>query len=304
MSHLPQIRLNNGNELPIIGLGTFKMEESYRCMESIFEDAFDVGIRLIDTAQGYHNEKNVGDALYNLGADRKEYQIMTKLDDDAHSRIDARIAIEKSLDYLKLDYIDYFLIHSPNSETIRRCGEKLAINVDTCWKNLNAEAWDVLEEYYQKGYIKNIGVSNFYPHHLEKLQETAKTLPVINQIKTTVGSIMAEYNVINYCRSKQIHICGYSPLGKGNLLVNPELREIAKKYEKTVAQILLRYLFECGFTSIVKSTNRQHLQEIVEIFDFSMCTEDKDIFEKYMLEDNWAKVRNPDTGEKYNNSYS
>ena len=300
MSHIPQIRLYNGNELPVIGLGTFKMEECDKCMESIFEDAFLVGISLIDTAQGYHNEKNIGNALYNIGIDRKEYQIMTKLDDDSHSRIDARNAIERSLDYLKTDYIDFFLIHSPNSEIIRKCGEKLEMNADICWKILNADAWEVLEEYYQKGYIKNIGVSNFYPHHLEQLKQTAKISPVINQIKTTVGSIRAEQNVINYCRSNDIHICGYSPLGKGNLLVNRRLCELAEKYEKNVAQVLLRYLFERGFTSIVKSTKKQHLQEIVRLFDFSLCKEDKEILEKFMLEDNWAKVRNPDTGKKYN----
>lgn len=300
MKSIPQIRLNNGNEIPVLGLGTFKIQECARPMEAIFEDAFSVGIRLIDTAQGYHNEKIIGDTLCNLGVARSSYQLMTKLDDDVHFRKGAIEAIERSLEDLRTDYIDFFLIHSPNSEVIQNCGEKLDMSVDDSWQKLNAEAWEVFEEYHEKGFIKNIGVSNFYPHHLEQLLQTANILPVVNQIKTTVGSILAEKKVVNYCRNKSIHVCGYSPLGKGNLINNSELYELAQKYDRSVAQVLLRFLFESGFTSIVKSTSKQHLEEIASIFDFSIQVDDKSFLEKYMIEENWAKVRNPDTGEKYN----
>lgn len=298
MSTIDKVQLPDGKSIPCLGIGTFRLEDSSRSLTEIFSDALNCGLNMIDTAQGYANERLIGQALHEIGVNRNEYHLIAKLDDPYHETEKAKVAIERTMSNLKTDYIDVFLIHSPNSDVIRRRCVELGLDETMGWTILNAQAWEVLEEYKKLGHIGSIGVSNFDIHHLMGLYRSTDQFPCINQIKTTVGSIPTQEKLFDFCKKHDIMICGYSPLGKGNLLDQPEISDVASHYGKSSSQVLLRYIFEMGFCQIVKTSDYKHMLEDIDIFDFELNENDRNILRHLMLPYNWARVRDPDTGLK------
>lgn len=284
--------------LPSICLGTHRIDEGERSMEEVLEDAWECGYRMFDSADGYGNEERLGSAFKQMGVNRKEYFLITKLDDVYRSEKAVRDAICRSLESLKTDYIDLFLIHAPNSERMREMvnGKK----GEDYWKTLNQQAYLVMEEFYKQGILREIGVSNFQAHHLKNLLETAEIVPYVNQIKTCVGSIEAQKTLYQLCEAEKIQIMGYSPLGKGNALTHPTVLLLAEKYKKTPAQILLRSLLEQHILPVVRASSVVHMKENIDIFDFHLEQQDVKLLNQIRINENWAMIKDPDSAKKFN----
>ncbi len=293
--------LNDGRFIPTQGLGTHKVDENGTSMQTIVERALEAGYRMFDTAAGYCNEDRLGFALANACIDRRDLYLVTKLDDSEHSGKQAERSIERSLERLQTDYIDLFLIHAPNSPRLCASAAELGHpHPENAWRDLNAEAWEVMERYHRQGVLKSIGVSNFRVHHLQKLLQTARIVPAVNQIKTCPGSLGANHSLERYCRNHQIRLMGYSPFGHGLVLKRPEILTIAEMYRRTPAQVLLRYLYECGIVSVARTSSLSHMLENRDIDKFTLRDEDKTVLENMRLNDRWAMIRDPDTGTRYN----
>ena len=293
--------LNDGNTIPALGFGTHRVDESGTCMQTVVERALTAGYRLFDTAAGYGNEDRLGNALKSACVDRSEIYLVTKLDDPDHAGTLAESAIARALEHLQTDYIDLFLIHSPNSPRV--CAAAAANghpDPENAWIDLNAEAWAVMERYHRLGVLRSIGVSNFRERHLEQLFRTAEIMPAVNQIKTCPGSIAANRRLAAFCKEHQIRIMGYSPFGHGAALDLAELQTIAEAHQKTPAEIIIRYLYEHGIVSVARSASLQHMIQNVDIFQFSLRPEESAILEALCLDERWAMIRDPDTGFRYN----
>lgn len=252
--------LNNGVKIPIVGFGTWQMPEGEHT-ENIVEHAIRSGYRHIDTAKVYGNETSVGKAIKASGIDREDLFVTTKLWNDAHGYEEAKQAIDESLKKLDLDYVDLYLIHWPNPKQHR-----------DNWEEPNAEAWKAMEEAVEAGKIKAIGISNFMIHHIEALLKTTKIKPVVNQIYLNPSDHQEE--VVQFCRDNDILVEAYSPLGSGRIFEIDELQEIALKYDKSVAQIVLRWHLDKGFVPLPKTATMERVVENADIFDFELLEED------------------------------
>lgn len=252
--------LSNGMKIPKVGFGTWQTPDGDVAETSVLQ-ALEAGYRHIDTAAAYGNEESVGRAIKKSGINREELFITTKLWNNNHSYEKAKAAIDESLTKLGLDYLDLYLIHWPNPVDIREN------HIEA-----NAESWRAMEEAVEAGKIKAIGVSNFRPHHLDALLETAKIKPVVNQIFLNPSDMQPE--VVEYCRNKDILLEGYSPLGTGKIFEVPELQEIAKNYNKTVAQVVLRWSLQHGFLPLPKSVTESRIKENIALFDFEITDAD------------------------------
>ena len=238
------MRLRNGIEIPDIGFGTWNIPYGEDCEKAVFE-AIKAGYRHIDTAGAYGNERSVGLGVKaaireGLIKDRADVFITSKLWNTNRSYNKAFRGFDKSLRNLDLDYIDLYLIHWPANKVRYK-------NPD----EVNAVAWQALEELYEDGRVKAIGVSNFLPHHIEELKKSAKVLPMVNQIELHVGYMQEE--IVDYNKKNGIITEGYSPLGTGALLENEILREMAKKYQTTVPNICISFLREKGIIPLPKT---------------------------------------------------
>lgn len=238
------MRLRNGIEIPDIGFGTWNIPYGEDCEKAVFE-AIKAGYRHIDTAGAYGNERSVGLGVKaaireGLIKDRADVFITSKLWNTNRSYNKAFRGFDKSMRNLDLDYIDLYLIHWPANKVRYK-------NPD----EVNAVAWQALEELYEDGRVKAIGVSNFLPHHIEELKKSAKVLPMVNQIELHVGYMQKE--VVDYNTINGIITEGYSPLGTGALLENEILREMAKKYQTTVPNICISFLREKGIIPLPKT---------------------------------------------------
>ena len=244
--------LRNGIDIPEIGFGTWNIPYGEVCEEAVFE-AIKAGYRHIDTAGAYGNERSVGlgvKAALREGIikDRSDIFITSKLWNTNRSYNKAFKAFEKSMRNLDLEYIDLYLIHWPaNSKKYKNPSE------------VNRETWKALEELYGSGKVKAIGVSNFLPHHIEELKETAGILPMVNQIELHIGYMQEE--VVRYNLSNSIATEAYSPLGTGALLDNEILVKMAEKYETTVSVICLSFLREKGIIILPKTTSPKRMKE-------------------------------------------
>lgn len=252
--------LNNGLEIPKIGFGTWQTPSGAVAEESVYE-ALMAGYRHIDTATAYGNEASVGQGIKRSGLAREELFITTKLWNDAHSYELAAQAIDDSLTALGLDYLDLYLIHWPNPVEFR-----------DHWQEANADSWRAMEDAVRDGKIKSIGVSNFMPRHLDELLKTAEIKPVVNQIFLNPSDLQPE--VTKYNAAHQILSEAYSPLGTGKIFAVPELQEMAAKYHKTVAQVVLRWSLQHGFLPLPKSVHEQRIVENLDVFDFELTPED------------------------------
>lgn len=260
-------QLNDGNTIPMVGFGTWQAADGKEAEESVLH-ALKVGYRHIDTAAVYKNEESVGRAIKRSGINRDELFITTKLWNDNHSYEGAKKAINESLNKLGLDYVDLYLIHWPNPLAIR--GE---------YAKANAESWRAMEEAVAEGKIKSIGVSNFLPHHLDELLKTAKIRPAVNQIFLNPSDAQPE--IVEYCQNHNLLLEAYSPLGTGKIFDIPELQNLAKSYQKSVAQIVLRWSIQHGFLPLPKSVTAERIAENANIFDFELTNEDMKIIDNF-----------------------
>ncbi|MDR1099935.1 MAG: aldo/keto reductase, partial [Treponema sp.] len=178
-----------------------------------------------------------------------------------HGYENAKAAFEATMKRLGLDYLDLYLIHWPNP-----------IKYRSAWEESNAGAWKAFEEFYRAGRIRAIGISNFHPRHIEALLKTASVIPQVNQIRLCPGDTQDE--VVDYCRGKNILLEAYSPLGSGKIFEVPEMRELAKKYRRSVAQICIRWCLQRAYLPLPKSVTPERIRENAGVFDFELSPED------------------------------
>jgi len=242
--------------MPMLGLGVWQSEFG-KATEDAVKWALEAGYRHIDTAMIYQNEESVGKGIKESKVAREKIFLTTKLWNDDVRAGNTLQAFEKSLQRLAVDYVDMYLIHWP---------------VDGF-----TEAWRVMEDLYQQGKIKAIGVSNFHQTHLEKLCSEAKVVPAINQIES--HPMLSNQKLIDYCQGKGIAVSAWSPLGgsQGNMLKDECLIEMADKYNKTTAQIILRWDIQREVVVIPKSVHKERIVSNMKIFDFELSQEDMDI---------------------------
>lgn len=271
--------LSNNVSIPELGFGTWQTPNGDVAVSAV-KKALEVGYRHIDTAQGYKNEDSVGQAIKESGIPREEIFLTTKLWNENHSYDLVLSSFEESLKKLQTDYIDLFLIHWPNPVKFR-----------DNWQSANAETWRAMEELYQAGKIKAIGVSNFLPHHFEELKKTATIFPMVNQIFLAPGELQKE--VVSYCQEHNVLLEAYSPLGTGKIFDVPEMQELSDKYGKTIAQIAIRWSLQHGFLPLPKSVTPSRIEENLAVFDFELSDEDVQRIDQ--LDGVVGKATNPDT---------
>lgn len=253
------ITLNDGNTIPEIGFGTYR-GIGKKGIKAI-KKALETGYRLIDTAAVYHNEEEVGKGIRQSGIDRGEIFLTSKLARDRLGYESAKKELEKSLKRLQVDYLDLYLIHWPaNARNFKN------------WEAINSETWRAMEECQKEGKIKSIGVSNFWPEHLEPLLKSCEVVPSVNQIEFHPGYRQAE--VVQYCKERDILIEGWAPLAKGQALKNGTIRRMAEKHGKSEAQICLRWAIEQNVVPIPKSITPERIEENFRVFDFRLSGED------------------------------
>ena len=257
--------LNNGVSIPVLGFGTWKAENGEVAYQAVLE-ALKAGYRHIDTAAIYQNEESVGRAIRDSGISRQEIFVTTKLWNTYHSYDEACQAFEESMEKLGLDYLDLYLIHWPNPKPLRE---------NEAWKTRNAEVWRAMEDLYQEGKIRAIGVSNFLPHHLDALLETARIIPAVNQVRLAPGVYQEE--VVAYCREKGILLEAWGPFGQGELFDKKEVQEIATKHGKSVAQIALAWSLAEEFLPLPKSVTASRLQSNLDCFGIELSKEEREI---------------------------
>lgn len=251
-----QLALNDGKKIPVMGFGTAELT-GHRAEESVVY-AIKEGYRLIDTSPNYGNEKEVGNALMTVmkdGIDREELFIVTKIEPEDMTASKALDSINESLERLNLNYLDLILIHAPDEDS-----------------TVNSDTWKGLEEACNSKKVRSIGVSNFTKNDLEKLFNDIVIKPSINQYELYPGKV--DWETKEFCEKHSIPIMAYSPLKKGNVDKQKQLESIAKKYEKTSAQVALRWALELNTIPIPRSGNKDHIIENTKIFDFSLSNEE------------------------------
>ncbi|HBI7177712.1 TPA: aldo/keto reductase [Listeria monocytogenes] len=272
---MKKIVLNNGVEMPILGFGVFQIKDEKECEQCVY-DALMAGYRLIDTAASYGNEEAVGKAIIRSGIAREEIFITSKLWVQDYRHDTAIEAFERALKRLQTDYIDLYLLHQPFSDVYG--------------------AWHALEELYEKGKIRAIGVSNFQPDRLMDLMLHNKVKPAVNQIETNPFYQQKENQ--QFLKENNIQLEAWSPFGTGrnNMFENEVLAKIAKKNGKSIAQIILRWLIQNDIVVIPKSSNKNRIIENIDVFNFEL--DDEDINEIKALDTNtsvYFSHRDPET---------
>ncbi|MBR6044430.1 MAG: aldo/keto reductase [Ruminococcus sp.] len=250
--------LPNGVVIPAVGFGSYLTARDG--VQNII-DALDAGYRYIDTAKMYRNEEQIGQALKEYGIARDEIFLCSKVWPTDLGTEATRAAFEESCRKLGTDHLDMYLIHWPKAEAD-----------DSDWLRKVREGWAVMEELYDAGRVRAIGVSNFLPHHLMPLLETARIRPMADQLELHVG-YMQEYTLA-YLKEQGILPQAWSPLGRAKLLGDPEISMIAVKYGVTNAQLLLRYLIQRGVPVIPKSTSKERMEANLDVFGFTVSPED------------------------------
>lgn len=246
------VTLNNGVKMPLLGYGVYQVTKE-EC-EACVLDAIKIGYRLIDTAQSYFNEEAVGNAIEKCGVPREELFITTKVLISNYGYDKTRESVLNSMKKLKVDYLDLVLLHQPFSDYYG--------------------AYHALEDLYKEGKLRSIGVSNFYPDRLSDICAFNEIIPQINQVETNPFNqqIEAQENMIK----NKVQIEAWAPFGEGrnNMFNNPVLKKISDKYQKSVAQVILRWLTQRGVVALAKSVNLNRIQENFTIFDFKLSDDD------------------------------
>ena len=253
---MENITLSNGVNIPLVGMGVFKID-SEDMMKEIIENAIDCGYRLFDTAQMYKNEKSLGNALQAVSINREELFLISKVDNGNQWYEQTIKSFYETLNDLQTDYLDAFLIHWPGQN-----------------KERILSTWKALEELYEKGKVRSIGVCNFEVSQLQFLLANCRIPPMINQIEHT--PFLHNQELLDYCRKNNIQIMAWGPLLRGNL-EDPKLQKIADKYDWSVAKLLLRWNVQQNIIPIPKSKNKGRMQSNIDIFSFSIDEEDMKI---------------------------
>ena len=247
------VKLNNGVEIPILGFGVFQITDPAECERSVV-DAIETGYRHIDTAASYQNEEAVGKGIKQSGVSREGLFITTKLWIQGNGYEGTMKAFERSLKRLQLDYIDLYLIHQPFGDVY---GE-----------------WRAMEQLYQQNKIRAIGLSNFYPDRIMDLMIHNQITPAVNQIE--VNPFQQQIDTQTFLQENNVQVEAWAPFaeGRNNIFNNELLLSIAVKYQKTVAQIILRWLVQRGIITLAKSTRKERMIENISVFDFELSAED------------------------------
>ncbi|MDD6796249.1 MAG: aldo/keto reductase [Clostridiaceae bacterium] len=263
--------LANGLKMPSIGFGTYKAGTNEET-EKIVKYAIKSGYRQIDTAFFYGNEVGVGKGIKESGVKREDIFLVTKLWNDDHGYENTIKAFNRSLKNLQVDYLDLYLIHWPNK--------------------LSSETWRAFEELYKGGKVRAIGVCNFKIGHLEKLMKTAEIMPMINQIE--IHPLSSKQRMLDFCSKNNIQLVAWSPIMRGKLFENKLMIELSKKYNKSIAQIILRWHIQRGVIPIPKSSNVNRIKENLDVFDFELSNEDMKIVNSMNEGDNASVTGVPD----------
>ena len=250
---MEKVKLNNGVEIPILGFGVFQVTDLEECERSVL-DAIATGYRLIDTAASYMNEEAVGRAIKKSGVAREDLFITTKLWIQSNGYEGTKKSFENSLKKLQLDYLDLYLMHQPYGDVY---GE-----------------WRAMQELYKEGRIRAIGVSNFHPDRLMDLIVHNEIVPAVNQIETHPFHQQIEAQKFLQENNVQIESWGPFAEGKNHIFQNKLLLSIGEKYNKSVAQVILRWLIQRGVVAIPKSVRKERMEENFNIFDFRLSEED------------------------------
>lgn len=248
------VKLANGVEMPRLGLGVWKAKDGEEVQNAV-KAAIQTGYRLIDTAAVYKNEEGVGKAIKESGVSREDLFITTKVWNDDQGYDSTLQAFEESRKKLGLEYIDLYLIHWPV-------------------KGKYKETWKALEKLYEDGLVKAIGVSNFQVHHLKDLLSDAKVKPMVNQVE--FHPYLTQKELLSYCNEENIQLEAWSPLMQGEVVRVDVIKELAEKYGKTPAQIVLRWDLQHGVVTIPKSVKEHRIRENADVFDFELSQEDMD----------------------------
>lgn len=254
-----KVKLNNGYEIPYLGYGVWRInpgEKTYECVLN----ALEVGYRHIDTAQYYGNEADVSKAVLDSGIPRKEVFITSKIAISNFGYDQTLKSFDESLSKMKLDYIDLILLHFPVNQ-------------------LRLESYKALEKIYEEGRSKAIGVSNFIEKHLDELMQNSKIKPTVNQVE--FSPFLYQKELLEYCRKKDILLEAYSPLTKGTYLKDKKLVELADKYSKSPAQILIRWALQHKIVVLPKSETFERISENTDVFDFEISAEDMKFLDSY-----------------------
>lgn len=253
--------LSNGVKIPKIGFGTWLVDDE-KVVEPV-KDAINAGYRHIDTAQAYENEHGVGEGIRNSGIARENIFVTTKLAAEIKSYSEAVNAIHQSLEKMGVDYLDMMIIHSPQPWSDFKKGEH--------YFEGNLEAWRAMEEAYNDGKIRAIGVSNFDQEDLENILKNGTVKPVVNQVLAHVSN--TPFNLIEYCQKNDILVEAYSPVAHGEILNNQGIQDMAEKYNKSAAQLSIRYCLQLGLLPLPKSENPDHIRSNADL-DFEISAED------------------------------
>lgn len=250
---MKEVILNNGVKMPVLGLGVYKATDAAE-MEAAVQWALEAGYRGFDTAQMYKNEELLGQSLKKAGTAREDIFITSKVDLEHMSYKPALESFEESLKKLQTDYIDLFLIHWPGQQR-----ERLL------------ETWRALEELYRRKKVRALGVCNCEVRHLEWILETCEVKPAVNQVER--HPLLNENELGKWCTEKEIVMEAWAPLMRGNMDM-PQITDMAEKYGKTPAQIILRWDIQSGYIVIPKSVHKERIYENADIFDFTMSQKD------------------------------
>lgn len=273
---LPACGLNNGVQIPAIGLGTFQMRSVPEddVIHRTIDHALQFGYRLIDTAAVYGNEADIGRSLKELlpkyGLSRKDIFITSKLSPRDHGFDSAEKACMKSLESLDCEYLDLYLIHWPGVQKLKREDPKNA--------ELRRKSWQALEKLYKGGLLRSIGVSNYTIDHLDELLQFATVVPAVLQVE--FHPKLYQKKLYEYCKSKGIWLQAYTSLGQGRLLDEEAVRSIAAQYNKSTAQVLLKWALQHGVGIIPKSVRAQHIQDNISVTELELPVDDMETLDK------------------------
>ena len=267
---IPNLLLNDERALPLAGLGVYKIT-SEKDMRTAVRTALDTGIRLFDTASFYKNEDILGDALADSGIPRSELYLTTKIWNTAQRLGDIRGSVERSLDRLRVDYLDLYLIHWP---------------VPGCFP----QTWKEMEKLRREGLVRSIGVSNFTIRNLEMLAMTSDVLPAVNQIECHL--LNRQEKLVQYCQQHGIIVQAYAPLARGMFNDRAILAQIGSHYGKTAAQVGLRWLVQRQISVIPKSVHPDRIRENADIFDFTLTDTEMDSLDQ--LDENYRAASIPE----------
>jgi len=276
---IPNATLNDGLTIPVIGFGTSRIRGNPGV--EVIESAINNGYRLIDSAYNYENEGTVGEAIRRTSVSRKELIITSKLPGRYHEFDKAMITIQESLYRANLDYYDIYLVHWPNPITDKY-----------------VEAWEAMIEAKKRGYVRSIGVCNFLPEHMERLKKETGILPSMNQVE--LHPFFNQKEQRRWHERYEIKTQSWSPLARANqIFENDILQNLASKYEKTVAQIVLRWHYQLGAISIPRSSSPERQLENISIFDFSLEDNDMDKISRLNNPEGRLKGQDPATYEEF-----